>query len=153
MTSCKLENFFELHASELRPPNSEGYNSGERDWSVLDKSSTVSIPERTHIKADLKCVPKEPSGGGSGVAPSPVSAVAASASEPSSTAAASKAPKRKMGMAQYLANKRRKEVEQVKSAAATKFAASPTVSHENGEEKVQVAIITLVIVYKGQHSV
>ena len=83
-------------------------------------------------------MPKEPSVGG-GVAPSPVSAAAAS--EPSSTAAVSKAPKRKMGMAQYLANKRRKEVEQVQSAAVTQVAASPTVSHENGEKKVPVASV------------
>ena len=96
-------------------------------------------------------MPKEPSGGG-GVAPSPVSAVAASASEPSSTVAAAKAPKRKMGMAQYLANKRRKEVEQVQSAAATQVAASPIVRHENGEEKVRSYVhimkkTTLNIIY------
>ena len=128
------------YVSHQRNSSSSGYNSGERDWSVLDKSSTVSIPERTHIKADLKCVPKEPSGGGAGVTPSPVSAVSPSSEPSSAVAAAAKAPKRKMGMAQYLANKRRKEVEQVQSAAATEVAASPVVRSENGEEKVRSLI-------------
>ena len=129
------------YVSHQRNSSSSGYNSGERDWSVLDKSSTVSIPERTHIKADLKCVPKEPSGGGgAGVAPSSVSTVAPTSEPSSAVAAAAKAPKRKMGMAQYLANKRRKEVEQVQSAAATEVAASPVVRSENGEEKVRSLI-------------
>ena len=63
------------------PP--EGYNSRERDWSVLDKSSAVSIPERTHIKADLKCVPKESgsSGGGGSVAKIAIAAPTASSVE------------------------------------------------------------------------
>ena len=55
----------------------KGYNSREGDWSILDKSSTVSIPERTHIRADLKCVPKDQQGSGAAIAaPSNAAAVA-----------------------------------------------------------------------------
>ena len=99
----------------------------------------MSIPERTHIKADLKCVPKEQSLGGGVAAVAPPSAAAAAAAavaiaEPSTTAAKA-APKRKMGMAQYLANKKRKEVEEVQSVSAAKDATSPV--HTNGENKVR----------------
>ena len=95
----------------------------------------MSIPERTHIKADLKCVPKEQSLGGGVAAVAPPSAAAVAMIAEPSTTAAKAAPKRKMGMAQYLANKKRKEVEEVQSVSAAKDATSPV--HTNGENKVR----------------
>ena len=89
----------------------------------------MSIPERTHIKADLKCLPKEQSSSGS-------VAVVAPPASPVVVAEPAKAPKRKMGMAQYLANKKRKEAEEMQSQSeVVKDATSPV--RANVEDKVR----------------
>ncbi len=97
----------------------EGFNPVADDWSVIDKSSEVIIPERTHIKVDLTKGENKSS------------RLSESVKKPSSTA-----PKRKLDPAQYLADKRRKKAEQLareEAAAASNDLMVEPKAGENGK--------------------
>jgi hypothetical protein len=106
-----------------------GFNPSGSDWSVLEKTSLVSIPERTHVKVDLKSLPKNDGDGNKKNGKSKTNTEALESVPPGI-----RLLKRKLNPAQYLAGKRKKKAEEEAAAAAAE-AVTKGKAGNNGENQ------------------